>query len=193
MKSFAKYVRPYLANRPLVTVPTAKIKRIHEFVRAVIEKKQQEEHHKSDKHNEHKRFYTGTLGEAAIEELLGVDIIDWSIGNSSAFNQADLRSIGINAGIKTVESGNFPIVHVRPKRPEIINVRLNDTQVYISGLATLDILRWYQDVNLIKSPSLRARGTKTGFYGISHLKPFYNLNGLKIHLGIIQKFWEQAK
>lgn len=192
MKSFARYVQPYLVNRPLVTVPTAKIKRIHEFVHAVVEQKQKEEHHKVDKHNEHKRFYTGTLGEAAIEELLGVDIVDWNIGNSDAFNQADLRSIGINAGIKTVESGNFPIVHVHPRRPEIINIRLNDTQVYIGGLATLGILREYQDVDLIKSPSLRARGVKTGFYGVQQLKPFYNLNGLKIHLGIIQKFWEQA-
>lgn len=192
MKSFAEYVHPYLERGPLVVVPPAKIKRIEEFVEAVIQAKQNEAHHQVDKHQSYKRFYTGTLGEAAVEQLLGVELIDWNVGNSNAFNQADLRSIGINAGVKTVEYGSFPVIHVYPKRPEIINVRITDSKVYVCGLATIDMLLKYQDVELIKSPSLRSRGTKTGFYGISELKPFYNLSGLKIHMGLVKKFWERA-
>ena len=40
---------------------------------------------------------------------------------------------------------------------------------YICGLATVEVLNKYQSLDLILSPSLRKRGTKTGFYGFHKL------------------------
>lgn len=180
MKSYKEYVEPYLCNFIEVEVPQEKRERIKQFVNLVIAQKQQEEHHQNDCNNEYKRFYTGTLGEAAIEELLGVELIDWGIGNSNAYNEADLRRLGINVGIKTVEYGKFPVVHIKPKRPEIILIKKDNKSVYVCGYANKSILKTYQDIDLILSPSLKARGTKTGFYGFSELQPIMNLGVLNV-------------
>lgn len=173
-------MEPYLHNFIEVEVPKEKRERIKEFVNSVIAQKRQEEHHKIDCNNEYKRFYTGTLGEAAIEELLGVELIDWSVGNSNVYNEADLRKICIDVGIKTVEYGKFPIVHIKPKRPEIILLKKNDKSVYVCGYANKRVLKEYQDMDLILSPSLKARGTKTGFYGFSELQQIINIGVLSV-------------
>jgi uncharacterized protein YunC (DUF1805 family) len=173
-------VEPYLNNFIKIEVPQEKRERIKQFVNLVIAEKRQEEHHKIDCHNEYKRFYTGTLGEAAIEELLGVELIDWGIGNSNVYNDADLRKIGINVGVKTVEYGKFPVVHIKPKRPELILLKINDKSVYVCGYANVRVLKTYQDIDLILSPSLKARGTKTGFYGFNKLQLITNLGVLNV-------------
>lgn len=191
VRTYQEYIVPRLSKSPFVTVPEPKLQRLRDFVRDVQAAKRQEQHHQADPNNERKRFYTGMLGECAVEELLNVSFVDWSIGDSKAYHVGDLSSIGLNVGIKTVEHGSFPVIFTYPKRPEIICVRMNETQVYVCGLATVAMLRQYQDSSLIKSPSLRNRGTKTCYYGFDQLKPFQNMNGLKIQLGIIKKFWER--
>lgn len=61
-----------------------------------------------DNRSHFKRYYTGTLGEAALEEYLGVEgIVDWTIGNSNDYHKSDLNNIGVREGIKTVEYGRF--------------------------------------------------------------------------------------
>jgi hypothetical protein len=51
--------------------------------------------------------------------------------------------------------------------------------VYICGVATVDVLNKYQSIELIKNSKLKARGTKTGFYGFNKLKKFSTLEDLK--------------
>lgn len=179
MRSFEDIVKPISSKFIKVTVQDNKIKRITEFVTAVIHKKKNEKHHKIDGSQEFKRFYTGTLGEAAIEELLQKEFIDWSIGESSAFHIADLRKLGLGIGIKTVEYGKFPIVHKKVLRPEIINIKIDDKTVLVCGYASIQALRKYQDDNLILSPLLRKRGTKSGFWGFSELKQFKTFSELE--------------
>ena len=75
--------------------------RIKSFVKKIIEAKSKETHHKIDSLQEEKRFTTGFLGEAALEKLLGIPIIDWSIGNSDFYNNPDIP--GYKVGIICVK------------------------------------------------------------------------------------------
>lgn len=178
-KKYGDYVSPYVQNFIIIDITSDTANKIRRFVNEVIRIKALELHHKSDCHNEFKRFYTGTLGEAALEQHLGVEIIDWSVGCSNTYNVADLSNCSLNIGIKTVEYGKYPIIHKNPRRPEIINIKANDKQVLICGLATKECLRKFQDDNLVLSPNLKRRGTKTGFYGFHELLRFMNLEELK--------------
>lgn len=174
-ESLQKYndcVIPYFQKFLLVSVSKTKIAKINDFVENVIKIKMQENQYKKDYKSLYKRFYTGILGEAAIEEHLGLEFIDYSIGESSFYNVADLSKLHINMGIKTVELGKFPIVHKMPCRPEIINIKYSENQVYICGIASINALKKYQDDKLILDDNLRKKGTKTGFYGFKFLEPF---------------------
>lgn len=179
MKNYSQYVDPHLKRFKPVQVPAEKIEKIRAFVDQVIEAKKKEKHHMIDSGSEYTRFYTGTLGEAAVEELLGVELIDWSIGQSAIYNEGDLKKFGLDIGIKTVEHGKFPIIHKNVKRPEVINLKMDESRVLVCGLATVDVLRDCQDDSLILSPNLRRRGTKTGFYGFDRLVTFQSLDDLR--------------
>ena len=155
------------------------------YATQVIKHKMSESHHKADSGQMYNRFLTGVLGEIAIEEYLNCDIVDWSIGNSNIYNVADLSSIGVNVGVKTVEYGKFPVIHKQIKRPEIINLKISDKEILICGVATISNMIQYSNDDLIKSPSLRRRGTKTGFYGFKDLIQFNGLIELKTITGDI--------
>lgn len=118
------------------------------------------------------------IGEAAIEELIGKKFIDWNIGPSHYYNKADLSNLGLNIGVKSVQYGKFPLIHKSITRPEIINLVLSDEEVLVCGYATIDSLNINQDNELVLSPFLRARGTKTGFYGFHNLVRFSNFDEL---------------
>ncbi len=166
-----------------IVVSQHKIKILKNFVEDVINEKRKERHHKIDNFHEYKRFYTGTLGELAIEEYLGISFVDFSIGDSSFYNKADLNKLRVNIGVKTVEYGKFPIVSKNPVRPEIINVKYNNNTVYICGIATINTLLAYQNDDLILSSKLRARNVKTGFEGINSLIPidrYYDIKKLRV-------------
>ena len=155
------------------------ISRIKNFVTTqIIEAKSKESHHKIDSRQEEKRFTTGFLGEAALEKLLGIPIINWSIGNSVFYNDPDIP--GYKVGIKTVERNKYPIIFKNNMYPQIICIKSIqcDDLVFVCGLATKEVLNEYQDDNLILDENLRKRGTKTGFYGFSHLLPVRSLDDL---------------
>ena len=158
------------------------LQKIDNFVTQVIQTKQQERHHKIDNKNEYKRFFTGMMGEYAVEKIFEQKFVDWTIGNSTNYNVADLKALGINVGIKTVEIGKYPIIHKKAERPEIICIRRRYNLIIICGLATIDVLNTYQDNSLVLSPYLRRRGVKTGFNGFEHLVGFSTLEDLKKYL-----------
>ena len=179
MRHFVNTVVKCKPNMIYVKLSPEILKKIDNFVREVIKAKEIEQHHVVDNSQEYKRFFTGMMGECAVEQLFGVQFVDWTIGDSSYYNSADLRALNINVGIKTVEMYKFPIIHKRSEKPEIICIKRTDDTVIICGLATCDVLNTYQDDSLVLSPKLRARGTKTGFYGFEHLKPITSLEDLK--------------
>lgn len=181
MHNFVDTVVKCKPNMVYVTLDDETLQKIDKFTQEVIKAKTTEEHHKIDHGEEYKRFFTGMMGECAVEQLLGTNFIDWSVGNSNYYNSADLRALNINVGIKTVEMYKFPIVHKKAYKPEIICIKRNHNTVIICGLATRDVLNTYQDDNLILSPNLRRRGTKTGFYGFEHLKPVKSIDDLKLY------------
>ena len=177
--SYDDYVTAFSDGFKRVLIDPKYINKISRFVDELIAAKAQEEHHRRDGFNESTRFMTGFLGEAALEKLFGIEIIDWSIGYSGLYHHPDIP--GYSVGIKTVERGKFPIIFKTNHYPQIMCVRSNrqSNLVFVCGLATVDVLNTYQDVDLILDPQLRARGTKTGFYGYEHLMPVNSLNDIE--------------
>lgn len=164
-----------------ITVERERQLKINSFIEEAVVAKRKEQHHKVDNWGERKRMYTGMLGENALEQYLGVDFIDWSVGDSNYYNRPDLESLGLKIGVKTVEQFKFPVIHKRVEKPEIILIRMakSPNQIILCGYASVDVLKEYQDDNLIKDPNLRKRGTKTGFNGLHMLHSFRSLDELK--------------
>ena len=155
-----------------IILDTNKITEIKTFVEKVITKKIKEAHHKIDRHNESKRWYTGLAGEAAVEQYLGVNFMDFTVGDSKNYFVSDMSKLGLSIGVKTVENEKYPIIHKKNMDPQIIVVKMSDSKFYICGISSPDVLNRYQDDNLILSPSLKKKNTKTGFYGFKYLKYF---------------------
>ena len=67
--------------------------------------------------------------------------------------------------------------------PQIICIKSTkyNNLIFVCGLATSNVLNNYQDDDLILDPNLRARGTKTGFYGFEQLVPIKSLNDLSTY------------
>jgi hypothetical protein len=177
--SYDEYVVAFSDSFKRALIEQDYVNRISEFVKELIAAKAAEEHHQRDNLKVIKRFTTGYLGEATLEKLLGIKIIDWTIGNSGSYHHPDIP--GYSVGIKTVEQGKFPIIFKENHYPQIICIRSSKTPnlIFVCGLATTDILNTYQDESLILDSNLRARGTKTGFYGFQHLKPITSINDIE--------------
>lgn len=177
--SYKNDVDPYAGNFSIIRIEPKYVEKIHDFVHEIVMRKAKEEHHIVDNQSEIKRFTTGFMGEAAIEKLFGIDIIDWSIGDSKSYHVPDVP--GYSVGIKTVEYGKFPIIFKDNYYPQIMCIRSikEENVVAVCGLATKEILNTYQDDNLILDAKLRARGTKTGFYGFGFLKPVKTILDIK--------------
>ena len=79
-----------------------------------------------DPFQEEKRWFTGFCGEAACEELLGIEIIDWSIGSSEKYHVSDLKEQGYNVGVKTVEWGKFHVIFRTSRSPQIMVFKMKD-------------------------------------------------------------------
>jgi hypothetical protein len=153
-----------------VEIDDPTINKVEEFSKEVVKIKLQERHHFIDSSQEIKRWKNGFLGEFAVEKFIEKRFVDLSIGDSKKYHISDLTKIGLDWGIKTVEYGKFPIIFKKSYKEEIIVIKKTDAIFYICGLATTEVLNKYQSDELILSPGLRAKGTKTGFYGFSALK-----------------------
>jgi hypothetical protein len=180
MFDYNTHVKPFSSNFSLIKIENDEIKRIDEFIKKIRNEKKNESHHKIDDRSFYQRFFTGTLGELALEKFLGIEgIVDWTVGDSADYNRSDLKKIGLDVGVKTVRYGSFPIIFKKNFKDQIIMIRWKNNYVYICGIAKKNILNQYQSEELIKDSKLRDRGTKTGFYGFEHLIQFKDLNELK--------------
>lgn len=164
-RNYDECVTKYSDSFVRVVLDPGYVSRIQNFVTELVEAKSKEDHHKIDSNKEVKRFTTGFLGEAALEKLFGIPIIDWTIGYSGLYHIPDIP--GYRVGIKTVERDKFPIIFKDNSYPQIICIKSTkyNNLIFVCGLATSNVLNNYQDDDLILDPNLRARGTKTGFYG----------------------------
>lgn len=150
--------------------------RIDNWVKKIIKEKMKELVHKNDGSREQKRWKTGRMGEVALEILFKKKFTDWTIGESEHYAYADLKDLGVDVGVKTVDYGSFPLVHKHSRRSEIICVTYGD-KVYVLGLATPDVLNTYSDQKYVKTASAKDR--KTGFYGFDKLIPIRSLAELQ--------------
>jgi len=179
-KTYKRSVAPHASKFILIELDDMEVKRIDDFCERVIEHKEKESHYKRDYRSMHKRFYTGTAGELALEKLLDTQgIVNWTVGVSKNYNTPDLADVGLDVGVKTVNFGVFPLVRKESTHPEIICMLWKKKWVYICGIASVDTLNKYQDDELIIDERLRSRGVKSGFYGFIGLKQFNNINQLK--------------
>lgn len=156
-------------NMHYITFTDAEIAKIEKFAKEKAEAKMREAHHQIDPGEESKRNVTGMMGEVALEKFFGVEFVDWTIGTSSKYNVADMRPVGYNIGIKTVEMGKFPLVRRDSYRPEMICIKRDERTVIVCGLATKDVLINNLDDRFVKSPNVIKRGEKSAFTGFDKL------------------------
>ena len=180
MKSnYNEYVEPYLDRFISISITEDRLKEIENFVNLVLSEKAKEDDHQRDFKKEFKRWRNGFCGEAAVEAYLGINFMDFSIGESTKYCNADLKSLGLNIGIKTSEYGQYPLVHKNPKRSEIIVLKKDTLNFLICGLATIEVLKEYQSDDFIldanrkklnKEIEKEGRSGKSGFYGFGFLQ-----------------------
>ena len=186
MKTYAEYLDPFIFDAqkrpcvPQVTISRSKRGKVADFIQRLIEEKQREEVHQTDAKQRAKRFETGFLGEAALEQFLEVEFMDTSVGQSNSYAVSDLRSLGINAGVKTgvYEHNKFLAINRGIRAPQVIVFLSPDrSRALIAGLATVEVLNKYVDDGLIMNREMSGR--KTGFYGFHKLIQFKDLAELR--------------
>lgn len=101
-----------------------------------------EGHHKIDSAKEVERWTTGLLGEIAVQNVFGIDFIDYGVGASSDYNKPDLMAAGFDVGVKTSCFPNYPVISRSVEYPELFVVlNANKTQGIIAGLASVELLK----------------------------------------------------
>ena len=178
---YDSYVTKYSDSFIRVLIDSDYLEKIKGLACDIVAKKITESHHQVDRNREIKRFTTGLMGEAALEKLFGIKIIDWTTGNSVEYHHPDIP--GYNVGIKTVERNKCPIIFKKNRYPQIICIRSDKREdlVFVCGLATPDVLNECQSDDLIIDPNLRKRGTKTGFWGFNRLIRINGMEDLKAY------------
>jgi hypothetical protein len=163
-----------LPHQPIpVFVPTRTIERIQtELLDKVVALKLTEPGHEDDYRNERKRWLTGLSGEAAMEIMINKSLIDWDAKDSRQFNSPDLRKVGLNIGIKTVEEGKMPLIKKIPKYPEIILIKRSMNDFLVCGLAPEQLMVDNQSDIYVLDPNVIKKNWKTAFTGFGGLRPF---------------------
>ena len=156
-RNYDECVTKYSDSFVRVVLDPGYVSRIQNFVTELVEAKSKEDHHKIDSNKEVKRFTTGFLGEAALEKLFGIPIIDWTIGYSGLYHIPDIP--GYRVGIKTVERDKFPIIFKDNSYPQIICIKSTkyNNLIFVCGLATSNVLNNYQDEHYIDAHDFRRR------------------------------------
>lgn len=129
-----------------------------------------------------KRELTGATIEFALLKKYGRELyFDNSIvARSSTKNYPDLLPLGVYCDVKGASFRNVPMVFIEDrtytdkdgtkyKCPNVIGIT-NNTEIWLLGIASPEILRTYVDRNLIKDDSAFSEAVKkTGFYGFDKL------------------------
>lgn len=154
-------------QKDIICIEHDKLQAIKELAQEIAKKKLTEAGHRYDNRKEITRNITGLMGEAAMEQVLGIAIIEWSAGYTLDYAHPDISQYGV--GVKTVQHGKHHVIAKRSWYPQILCTVLSDTQVQVNGLATPRMLNELQDDQYILDPRLRAKGTKTCYTGYAQL------------------------
>ena len=175
---YEEYVSKYSDNFIRIVIDDEYAERIKEFANRIVKKKATEDHHLVDNRQELKRFTTGLMGEAALEKLFNMNIIDWTVGDSKDYHHPDVP--GYRVGIKSVEKWKFPIIFKHNWYPQIICIISDNIKnlVFVCGMASPDVLNNYQSDNLVIDKKILERGSKTAFWGFPYLTPVKSLDDI---------------
>ena len=124
-------------------------------------------------YNEFSREIYGTI---AVEKLLKLNLINWSIINAKSY-KADMNHAGFNVDIITCKYGELPVIEKNIKRSAIITVKKDEKSVWICGFASIKVLQDNQNNHFIKETIYR--DSKTAFVGFDKLKSFTTIEELK--------------
>lgn len=164
---------------------------LYDFIPRWKEAKKKEYYFKMDSDVMVKRALTGFLGEACMEILLGVSVLDRdkdgriAVGESHSFKNADLSNTGMDIGIKTVEYMKFPVVKRNVRRAQVINFMMDNRTFLVGGYASIRTLRDFQKSELILNDNLRNKRLRNGqiekiaFWGLHQLVPITDLESLR--------------
>lgn len=106
-RNYDECVTKYSDSFVRVVLDPGYVSRIQNFVTELVEAKSKEDHHKIDSNKEVKRFTTGFLGEAALEKLFGIPIIDWTIGYSGLYHSRYSRLSSWNKNSRTRQVSDY--------------------------------------------------------------------------------------
>lgn len=167
---YQQRVSNHASNFIKVVLNPLELKYITDTANAIARSKLSETAYKKDGASVVKRYINGLKGEAAVGKFLKMQIINPDVGVSIDFDYPDIPGYGV--GVKTVDFGHFPIIPKANKYPQVICICHPSRAeiVYICGLANVDTLNKYQHDDLILDPNLKAKGTKTGFWGFASLE-----------------------
>ena len=180
---YKEYAEEIVKASEKINIPKQKDLEIKNKVREVVKTKAKEIEYIRDPKSIIKRWYTGWGGECALEIYLNKSFVDFSVGHSLKYSVCDLTKIGLQVGVKSVEIGHFPLLK-KPSasspryEPQIILVKETNTQFYMCGLATDEVVnnpKNFKD-SLVKSKDVR---NKSAFFRFDLLKKFKNLSELK--------------
>lgn len=174
---YERYVQTLLDQFTKVTISEEKYAQLKKFVSLAIASKRNQPQYLKDPGSLEKRYYTGWGGECAVAQFLGVDTVDFSIGNSIDYDVPDLIHAGFEVGVKTVSVGDFPLLR-KPSpsttnTPQIIVMKEDMYNYYICGLATYDVVNnvaFFKEA-LVRSKKVRDLGIKSAFYRFDLLTP----------------------
>lgn len=176
-----KFKQLGLRNNVKVMFSEDEILMIKKDIELIIEEKQKEAVHKLDSSREFKRWFTGMLGELAVEKYLGVKFSDRTAGNSINYNIPDMQPCGYNIGIKSCRFPNFPVINRNINTPQIfVFILENPYRAVITGIADVDVLKENlldrSNDDLVYAKSMLSR--KTAFSKIEKLKKIDSLADL---------------
>ena len=147
------------------------ILRADTFSRGMEQRKPNEKQYQDDGKNIKKRTGTGKKAELAVEQIIQETYTDDTIGDTSEHSHPDLKSLGMEIGVKGVTPPNFPVIFKKSKIPEIIAI-VSPTYVKVLGVASVDNLNTFQWDDGIGDPNLRKKGYKTTFWNLETIMPF---------------------
>jgi hypothetical protein len=182
--SYESWVKPVQSNFLRIDLTEEEISLVERTAEKIATKKREEKGYLYDNDGLFKRWTTGLGGEVALGKHLGLKILDDRVGPSNEFDIGDLKRIGLDIGVKSVEYGKFPLVHVFPKRCEIILLKHQSKFRYmLCGLYTPDIMSLYSSRELVVDDKVRE--SKTAFYGIPFYKSFKTVEDLNKYCGVV--------
>ena len=150
--------------------------------------KPKEENHEADPFGRNRRFKWGPRCEASCMDAFCIlSSFDSSVGDSRRYGHADFKRLGV--GVKSAQFGSCPMVFQEPDHPEIIMSYTDLGDLYICGLATVDIQRKYSSLDGLNdiNPALKPYKPKLAFYGYDQLIPLHDYMTIPKLKGLLEE------